>query len=163
MRITAMPEENTCSARSHFDFTASDLAVLLQSHPLFAETDLASLTKLLGRGHVLVLDRGDVLIRQGQASDAAYIVIEGSCCIRIATSYGVVDLSTVAGPTLVGEIGVFMRVPRTATIEATKPLRALRIDSGDLQKFGGENPAFLAAVMTQIGRRFQSFNHALGF
>jgi sigma-B regulation protein RsbU (phosphoserine phosphatase) len=158
-----MPEENTRSARSHFDFPASDLAVLLQSHPLFAETDLAALTKLLGRGQVLILDRGDVLIRQGQASDAAYIVIEGSCCIRIETSYGVVNLSTVSGPTLVGEIGVFMRVPRTATIEATMPIRALRIDSGDLQKFGDENPAFLAAVMTHIGRRFQAFNHALGF
>jgi phosphoserine phosphatase RsbU/P len=50
-----------------------------------------------------------------------------------------------------------------AAIEATMPVRALRIGSGDLQKFGGENPTFLAAVMTQVGRRFQAFNHALGF
>jgi phosphoserine phosphatase RsbU/P len=56
-----------------------------------------------------------------------------------------------------------MGVPRTATIEATMPLRALRIDSGDLQKFGSENPQFLAAVMMQVGRRFQAFNHAVGF
>src|SRR4029077_21112571 len=46
---------------------------------------------------------------------------------------------------------------------ATMPLRALRIDSGDLQKFGSENPQFLAAVMMQVGRRFQAFNHAVGF
>src|SRR5262245_63378168 len=56
-----------------------------------------------------------------------------------------------------------MGVPRTATIEATMPLRALRIDSGDLQKFGSENPQFLAAVMMKVGRRFQAFNHAVGF
>ena len=43
------------------------------------------------------------------------------------------------------------------------PLRALRIDSGDLQKCGSENPQFLAAVMMQVGRRFQAFNHAVGF
>ena len=42
------------------------------------------------------------------------------------------------------------------------PLRALRIDSGDWQKFGSENPQFLAAVMMQGGRRFQAFNHAVG-
>jgi len=159
----AMPEENTSLARSHFDCPNCNLAVLLQSYPPFAQTDLAALTKLLGRAQMLILDRGDVLIRQGQTSDAAYIVIEGSCSIRIETSYGVVNLSTVSAPTLVGEIGVFMGVTRTATIEATMPVRALRIDSGDLQKFGGENPTFLAAVMTQVGRRFQAFNHALGF
>jgi len=158
-----MPEENTSLARSHFDCPSRDLAALLQSYPLFAQTDLAALTKLLGRAQMLILDRGDVLIRQGQTSDAVYIVIEGSCSIRIETGYGVVNLSTVSAPTLVGEIGVFMGVTRTATIEATMPVRALRIDSGDLQKFGGENPTFLAAVMTQVGRRFQAFNHALGF
>src|SRR5262249_44671615 len=52
--------------------------------------------------------------------------------------------------------------PRTATIEATTPLRVLRIDSRDLQEFGSENPRFLAAVMMQVGRRFQIFNQAVG-
>src|SRR5262249_58579918 len=33
----------------------------------------------------------------------------------------------------------------------------------DLQNFGSENPRFLAAVMMQVGRRFQAFNHAVGF
>jgi len=158
-----MTNDNTSLARFQFDSPASDIAVLLQSHPLFAETDLAALTKLLSCGRMLTLRPGDVLIRQGEASDSAHIIIEGSGAIRIETSYGTVNLSTVSAPTLVGEIGVFMGVPRTATIEATMPLRALRIDSGDLQKFGSENPRFLAAVMMQVGRRFQAFNHAVGF
>src|SRR5262249_34558192 len=101
---------------------------------------------LLSCGQMLTLRPGDVLIHQGEASDSAHIIIEGSGAIRIETSYGTVNLSTISAPTLVGEIGVFMGVPRTATIEATMPLRALRIDSGDLQKFGSENPRFLAAV-----------------
>jgi CRP-like cAMP-binding protein len=112
---------------------------------------------------MLTLRPGDVLIRQGEPSDSAHIIIEGSGAIRIETSYGTVTLSTVSAPALVGEIGVSMGVPRTATIEATMQLRALRIDSGDLQKFGSENPQFLAAVMMQVGRRFQTFNHAVGF
>src|SRR5262245_10230898 len=95
-------------------------AVLLQSHPLFAETDLAALTKLLSCGQMLTLRPGDVLMRQGEASRSAYIIIEGSGAIRIETSYGTVNLSTVSAPTLVGEIGVFMGVPRTATLEATQ-------------------------------------------
>ena len=91
------------------------MATLLQSNPLFAETDVVALKKLLDRGRILALRPGDALLRQGAASDAAYIVIDGSASIRIETSYGSVDLSVVSAPALVGEIGIFTGVPRTAT------------------------------------------------
>ena len=76
----------------------------------------------------------------------------------IKISYGRVNLSTVSAPAVVGEIGVFMGVPRTATIEATKQIRALRVESDDLQKFGTENPRFLARLMKQVGNHFTRFN-----
>jgi phosphoserine phosphatase RsbU/P len=158
-----MATASTGSERLRFDGPVSDIAALLHSHPLFAETDFEALTKLVGRGQLLALRPGEVLLRHGEASDAAYILVEGWATVRIDTSYGAVHLSTVSAPTLVGEIGVFMGVSRTATIEAAMPLRALRIESGDLQQFGSENPQFLAAVMMQVGRRFQAFNHAIGF
>jgi phosphoserine phosphatase RsbU/P len=158
-----MTNEGTGLAHLQFDSPDSDIAALLRSHSLFAEADLAALTKLLGRGQVLILRPGDVLVSQGEASDEAYIVTQGSASIHLETSYGRVNLSTLSAPTLVGEIGVFMGIPRTATVEATTPLRALRIESADLQKFGHENPRFLAAVMMHVGRRFQAFNHAIGF
>src|SRR5215831_2776740 len=82
-----MTNDNTSLARLQFDSPASDIAVLLQSHPLFAETDLPALTKLLGCGQMLTLRPGDVLIRQGEASDSAHIIIEGAGAIRIETSY----------------------------------------------------------------------------
>src|SRR5215470_8860053 len=138
-----MTNDNTSVARLQFDSPASNIAVLLQSHPLFAETDLAALTRLLSCGQMLTLRPGDVLIHQGEASDSAHIIIEGSGAIRIETSYGTVNLSTISAPTLVGEIGVFMGVPRTATIEATTPLRTLRIDSGDLQNSVARTRNFL--------------------
>src|SRR5262245_66242895 len=80
------------------DSPGSDIAVLLQSHPLFAETDLAALTKLLSCGQMLTLRPGDVLMRQGEASHSAYIIIEGSGAIRTETSYGTVNLSSVSAP-----------------------------------------------------------------
>jgi sigma-B regulation protein RsbU (phosphoserine phosphatase) len=158
-----MTTENTTSTQLRLAVPVSDIATLLQSNPLFAETDLVALKKLLDRGRILALRPGDALLRQGEPSDAAYIVIEGSASIRIETSYGTVDLSVVSAPALVGEIGIFTGVPRTATVAATTPLRVLRISGCDLQEFGAGNPRFLAAVMTQVGRRFQTFNQAIGF
>jgi phosphoserine phosphatase RsbU/P len=157
-----MTNENTDLTNSQFDKPVSGIAALLHSHPLFADTDLVSLTELLGRGRLLTLRSGEVLLRQDDTSDAAYVVIEGLASIHVETSYGRVTLSTVSAPSVVGEIGVFTGVPRTATIEATTPLLVLRIESCVLQKFGGDHPKFLATVMMQVGRRFQAFNKAFG-
>src|SRR5689334_3588220 len=123
-------------------FSAADIAALLHSHPLFEDTDLDALTKIISRGQILMLGQGDVLLRQGEASDAAYILIEGSASVCLEASYGKVNLTTVSAPTLVGEIGAFTGVARTATIEAATPLCVLRIEIGDLQQFGSENPRF---------------------
>jgi hypothetical protein len=95
-----MTTQNTTSPQLPLDIPVSDMATLLQSNPLFAETDLVALKKLLDRGRILALRPGDALLRQGAASDAAYIVIEGSASIRIETSYGSVDLSVVSAPHL---------------------------------------------------------------
>src|SRR2546423_604838 len=92
---------------------AADIAALLRTHPLFADIDVEALIRLIARGRMLALHPGDVLIQHGEASDAAYIVIEGCATVRLDTSYGAVSLSTVSAPALVGEIGVFMGVPRT--------------------------------------------------
>src|SRR5262249_39690238 len=52
--INAMTSDNT--GLTHLqDSPGSDIAVLLKSHPLFAETDLAALTKLLSCGQMLTL------------------------------------------------------------------------------------------------------------
>jgi hypothetical protein len=82
-RPNAMTIENTTSTQLRLNAPVSDIATLLQSNPLFAETDLVALKKLLDRGRILALRPGDALLRQGEPSDAAYIVIEGSASIRI--------------------------------------------------------------------------------
>ena len=117
-----MTDQNT-STELRLDVAASDIATLLQSNPLFAEIDLAALKGLLDDGRMLALRPGEPLMRQGEASNAAYIVIDGSASIRIETSYGNVDLSVVSAPAPVGEIGIFTGVPRTATVTAATPLR----------------------------------------
>jgi CRP-like cAMP-binding protein len=78
-----MTTENTTSTQLRLNAPVSDIATLLQSNPLFAETDLVALKKLLDRRRILALRPGDALLRQGEPSDAAYIVIEGSASIRI--------------------------------------------------------------------------------
>src|SRR5690348_14750611 len=122
-----MTNENTAFTNLQFGIPASEIAAILRCLPPFDETNLAALTKLVGRGRLLALHPGEVLLAQGEASDAAYIIIEGSASIRIETSYGTVNLSTISAPALVGEIGVFMgsRVPPLLMLQSWYALCAL--------------------------------------
>src|SRR6516225_12111798 len=100
-----MTDQNATSTQLRLDASTSGIATRLQSNPLFAEIDLGALKRLVDGTRVVALPPGEPLMRQGEASDAAYIVIEGSASVRIETRYGNVDLSAVSAPALVGEIG----------------------------------------------------------
>ena len=64
------------------------------------------------------LRAGDVLMRQGEVSDAAYFLESGSVLVYAETPYGPVSLATLEGPRLVGEIGAFADLERTASVKA---------------------------------------------
>jgi len=64
------------------DTAVSNTVALLRSHRLFAETDLEGLTRLVGRGQMLALHRGDLLIQHGNESEAAYVLVEGWATVR---------------------------------------------------------------------------------
>jgi hypothetical protein len=87
-QLDAMTDDNTALTHLQFGVAASDIAAVVHCHSLFANADLAALTKLVGRGRLVTLRPGELLACQGEASDAAYFVIEGSASIRIETSYG---------------------------------------------------------------------------
>src|SRR4029079_197839 len=74
-----------------------------------------------------------------------------------------VQLASLDAPALVGEIGVFTNVPRTASIQAKTKVRAIKLGGDECQRFGQQNPSFLSTMMRQLGRRFETFNKAIGF
>ena len=81
----------------------------------------------------------------------------------VESKYGFVPLASLESPAFVGEIGVFTNVPRTASIKAKTKVRAVRLDADELHRFGQQNPGFLASLMLQLGRRFETFNKAIAF
>ncbi len=69
---------------------------------------------LIEAGQMIEYDEGHPLITQGQSSDHALILIEGSAEVFVETKYGSVHLASLEAPAFVGEIGVFTSVLRTA-------------------------------------------------
>src|SRR5262245_2975452 len=118
---------------------------------------------LLQAGELLEFEQGQLLIKQGEPSDCALVLIEGSADVLVESNYGSAPLASLTAPVIVGEIGVYTNVPRTASVRATTSGQVIRLGRDELERVGQENPRFLSAMLSQLGRRFETFNRAIGF
>jgi len=136
---------------------------LLREHQIFGQVPDQALKSLVIRSDLLAFLPGELLLRQNEASDSALLIIEGEVEVLVETAHGPVTLGTVAAGALLGEIGVFAELPRTASARARGAVEALRMGRDDMLEIGGENLAFLRAVMRHLGERIAAFNQAMGF
>lgn len=101
---------------------------------------------------------GDVLMRQGEVSDAAYFLESGTLLVYAETPYGPVSLATLQGSRLVGEIGALADLARTASVKAVACARVFRIDRPHLLELGQRYPDLLISVVRQLGQQIDSVN-----
>lgn len=104
---------------------------------------------------------GTSLARQGEESDAAFVILSGTVRIEADTPYGAVPLATLNAPRLIGEIGALSGLPRTASIIAVTDLVVHVVPRARLMEFGHENPQFLISVIAQLGRQQDGLNRTL--
>src|SRR4051794_27613457 len=148
-------------AMSSADETA--VVELMRAHPSFAHLPASSVAGLIARCALAHFAAGELLIRQGDASDAAFLLLGGEVEILVETHYGPVHLARRGSNTLLGELGAFAKLPRTATVRALEPVQALRIGRDDLLQVGRANPDLLLAIIQQLGEHTGTVNRALGF
>lgn len=120
-----------------------------------------ALAKVLASLRPINLQSGDVLIHQGEASDAAFFLDSGSLLVYAETSYGPVSLATLQGPRLIGEIGALTGLARTASVKALAPARVFRIGRAQLFELGQKSPELLMSVVRQLGQEIDSVNRAV--
>jgi len=126
-----------------------------------ADIGIAALDELLLRLTPVRIPAGEVLVRQGDKSEFAYFVAEGSLAVFAESDYERVQLATVEAPRLIGELGVLAGYPRTATIETVTPVLAYRLTAAELIEVGQRSPDFLLSVISQLGRQIDGMNQAL--
>jgi hypothetical protein len=90
---------------------------------------------LIQGGAPVEYQNGEFLIRQGDPSNFALILIVGAADVLVETTYGTANLASLEAPALVGEIGVFTNAGRTASIQAKTPIRAIRLGREELHEF----------------------------
>ena len=119
---------------------------------MFDRASLMSLEALTAESDHRVLRRGDILIREAEPADSFFIVLSGRFTVHTGNS---VDLfAEIAQGELVGEIGFFAGLPRTATVVAVRDSIVLEISRRTFDKAAEALPSLREAVTTFLARRF---------
>ena len=134
---------------------------LLRRIPLFANVEPSKLKLLAFTSERIAFEVGHVLFRQGDAGDAAYIVIEGEAEVLVDGATGPVLVAVVGRNALVGETAILCDVPRTATIRARQRLVCLRISKELFLRLINEFPQIAVAVVRELASRVEAGNEKL--
>jgi SulP family sulfate permease len=112
--------------------------------------DMSRITPYLERQEVAV---GECLFRQGEPSDSLVLLASGCVAITIDDEQGrPIRLRRMVGYTVVGEMGFFRQVPRTATVIAEEPSLIYRLTKTAFDDMQEKDPAAAVAFHKLIIR-----------
>ncbi len=134
---------------------------VLRNIPLFAKLEPAKLKLLAFTSERLTFDPGQALFQQGDAGDAAYIVMEGAADVLIDTPKGPVKVANLGRNAIVGEIAILCDVPRTATVVAQEKTVTLKINTDTFFRLVNEFPQMAVEIMRELARRLEKTNEQL--
>jgi CRP-like cAMP-binding protein len=134
---------------------------LLRRVPIFAEIEPARLKLLAFMSERVGFDPGKRLMQQGDAADAAYLIIEGHAEVILETPAGPVIVATLGANESVGEMGILGNVPRNATVRAKDRVIALRISKEPFMRMVREFPSMAVAIMQELAQRLEATNQQL--
>jgi len=100
----------------------------------------------------LDLVRGERLVAQGGPSDSLFLVLHGA--LAVCRNGELESLAELRAGELVGEIGFFANVPRTANVIAIRDTSVLVLTRTAYQKLVRDAPAIVEAVLAALALRF---------
>jgi len=101
---------------------------------------------------------GEVLIRQGEVGDAMFVIQSGEAEILVEND-GVETRLRVAGEgEILGEMAVFERQVRSATVRAIGEMRALTLDKRNFLRQIAEDPSIAFRIVESMSGRIRELS-----
>jgi len=100
---------------------------LLAGVPIFGGLDRSQRKLLAFASDKKTLAAGEILFRQDEPGEKAYVVIDGQFDILVSGADGSTKVAEAGPGAVVGELALLCDAPRTATVQAVGPASVLRI------------------------------------
>ncbi|MCP4502636.1 MAG: cyclic nucleotide-binding domain-containing protein [Deltaproteobacteria bacterium] len=103
---------------------------------LFKHLNMKEMVVVLEVFKKLDVEKGTVLIREGETTDGLFVLLDGECSVYRAGK----ELATIRAGSHFGEMALLNQRPRSATVTATKRTQILRMDRGPFDLTLKRNP-----------------------
>ncbi len=133
----------------------------LRQVPMFRDIDPARLKLLAFTSERVNFAEGQKFFQQGDAADAAYVILQGKADVAIDSAGGEIKVAELGQNAIVGEMGILADSPRSATIIAAAPTTALRIDKRVFLELLTQVPQMSIAGMREPASRLGKINAQL--
>lgn len=104
---------------------------------------------------------GETIFRQGEAGNCMFVIQEGSVEAVAETDGAEVRLRTMGPNDFFGEMALFEKEVRTATIRALEPTRVLTIDKRNFLGGIHEDPSLAFRIVETMSHRIRDLTERL--
>jgi len=104
---------------------------------------------------------GEAIIRQGDAGDVMYEILAGQVEVRQEREGEEVRLAVLDKGDFFGEMAIFEREKRSATVRAQGEVRVLTIDKKILLRRISEDPSLALRILERMSHRIREMNNEL--
>jgi CRP-like cAMP-binding protein len=141
---------------------SEDVVELLGRVPVFATLQDDDLERIAQVAVPRDFGAGELVFREGDASDTCYVVHEGHA--RAIRSHGdgrTITLATFGPGDIFGELAMFEDERRSATIQAIEPTRVVGVLGPDMRRLMNQHPQIAVRLVIGLGRRLREMNERL--
>jgi twitching motility protein PilT len=124
---------------------------------LFRALKADQIPQLLKVAEVVGFSPGEVIVSQGEPSDSFFVVVDGKASVRVRGGSGEdVELGLVPMPASVGEVGLLLGEPRTASVVALESVTAVKFSGRAFEAMFQKIPNFGTALSAGLAHRLKT-------
>jgi CRP-like cAMP-binding protein len=141
---------------------SEEVVDLLGRVPVFSTLVQSDLEKIAELAVPRRFEPGEVVFREGDASDTCYIVRDGRArAIRTHRDGRAITLARFGPGDIFGELALFEDERRSATVEAIESTRVVAVLGPDMRRLLAEHAQISSRLVIALGRRLRETNERL--
>jgi CRP/FNR family cyclic AMP-dependent transcriptional regulator len=142
--------------------SSGEVVELLAGVPVFSTLEREDLQRIAQFAVPREFEPGEVVFREGDASDTCYVVSDGRArAIRSHTDGRTLTLATFGPGDFFGELALFEDERRSATVEAIERTGVVAVLGPDMRRLMAEHAEISARLVIALGRRLRETNERL--
>jgi CRP/FNR family transcriptional regulator, cyclic AMP receptor protein len=141
---------------------SSEVVELLARVPVFQTLVTADLERIAELAVPRTFEPGQIVFREGDASDTCYVVRSGRArAVHQHQGGRVIALATFGPGDIFGELAMFEDERRSATVEAITTTGVVAVLGRDMRRLMVEHPEISTRLVIALGRRLREMNERL--